>query len=106
MKKREKVHLRIKANYGFGEKGSEEYNIPGNAEILYEVYLTAFENPKESYEMELDEKIEVSQKVKDKGTSFFKVCQFSKLIHRKCFFNIYIQILFSSRVFLNRVLTF
>ncbi|XP_065070807.1 peptidyl-prolyl cis-trans isomerase FKBP4-like [Rhopilema esculentum] len=87
MKKREKVHLRIQANYGFGEKGSEEYNIPGNAEISYEVYLTAFENPKETYEMELEEKMEVSQKVKDKGTSFFKsgnyeraLTQYNKMI--------------------------
>ena len=73
MKKREKAELKIQAKYGFGEKGNEELGIPGNADIVYEIYLTSFENLKESYEMEIDEKIEASQKVKEKGTTFFKV---------------------------------
>lgn len=73
MKRREKAELKIQSKYGFGEKGNEEFGIPGNAEILYEIYLIAFENPKESYEMDLDEKMESSQKIKEKGTAYFKV---------------------------------
>ena len=73
MKKREKVQLKIQSKYGFGEKGNDELGIPANADVTYEVYLTSFENPKESYEMDFDEKIETSQKVKEKGTLFFKV---------------------------------
>ena len=73
MKKREKVELNIKSKYGFGEKGNEELGIPADADIVYEVYLSGFENQKEAYELEFDEKIEASQNVKEKGTSFFKV---------------------------------
>ena len=73
MKKREKAELKIQARYGFGEKGKEEFGIPSGADVVYEVYLTSFENPMESYEMDLDEKMDASQKVKEKGTSFFKV---------------------------------
>jgi len=80
MKKREKVQLKIQSKYGFGEMGNEKLGIPANAEIVYEVYLTSFENPKESYEMDFDEKIETSQKVKEKGTSFFKAGDYEKAL--------------------------
>ena len=73
MKKREKAELKIKSKYGFGEEGNEERGIPPNADIVYEIYLTGFENQKEAYEMDFEEKIETSQKVKEKGTVYFKV---------------------------------
>lgn len=73
MKKREKAELKINSKYGFGEKGNEELGIPADADIVYEVYLTGFENQKEAFEMDFDEKIQTSQTVKEKGTSYFKV---------------------------------
>ena len=74
MRKREKVQLTIKPKYGFGDKGNEKHGIPEDAVITYEVYLISFENPKEPYEMDIEEKLETSKLVKEKGTKFFKVC--------------------------------
>ena len=74
MRKREKVQLTIKPKYGFGNKGNEKYGIPEDAVITYEVYLISFENPKEPYEMDIEEKLETSKLVKEKGAKFFKVC--------------------------------
>lgn len=73
MRKREKVQLTIKPKYGFGEKGNEKHGVPGDAAITYEVYLISFENPKEPYEMDIEEKLEASKMVKEKGAKFFKV---------------------------------
>ncbi len=73
MKKREKALLTIQSKYGFGEKGNEKFGIPGDAEICYEIYLSSFENEKESYQMDVEEKLEKSEKIKEKGTQFFKV---------------------------------
>ena len=75
MRKREKAQLTVKPKYGFGDKGNERHGIPDDAVITYEVYLISFENPKEPYEMDIEEKIETSTFVKEKGTKYFKVCR-------------------------------
>lgn len=80
MKKREKAHLKIQSKYGFGEKGNEALNVPGNAEICYEAYLSSFENPKESYQMDVEEKLEAAEKIKAKGTKWFKAGDFTKAL--------------------------
>eukprot|EP00794_Sanderia_malayensis_P018009 gene18009-19810_t len=80
MKKREKALLTIQPKYGFGDKGSENFGIPANSEICYEVYLSSFENPKESYQMNVEEKIQTSEKIKEKGTKYFKASDFKRAL--------------------------
>ncbi|KXZ45163.1 hypothetical protein GPECTOR_57g453 [Gonium pectorale] len=42
MKKGEKVHLKVKPAYGFGEAGSEAYGVPPNAELEIDLTLTGW----------------------------------------------------------------
>ena len=70
---REKAMVKIKSEYGFGKQGNSELGIPPNADIAYEVYLSSFDKAKETYEMDLDEKLETSDRIKEKGTKYFKV---------------------------------
>ncbi|XP_013858958.1 peptidyl-prolyl cis-trans isomerase FKBP4 [Austrofundulus limnaeus] len=72
MEQGEEALFTIKSKYGFGNAGSEKYNIPGGATLKYKIKLTAFEKSKESWEMNTVEKLEQSSIVKEKGTQYFK----------------------------------
>lgn len=71
-KKGEKSLLRIAPNKAFGTTGSTQFNIPPDATVEYEVTLKSFENAKESWEMDIDEKLEQAEISKAKGTAFLK----------------------------------
>uniref|UniRef100_A0A023GNK5 peptidylprolyl isomerase n=1 Tax=Amblyomma triste TaxID=251400 RepID=A0A023GNK5_AMBTT len=71
-KKGEKSRLRIAPSKAFGAAGNAQFGIPPDATIEYEVTLKSFENIKESWEMETDEKIEQAEISKAKGTEFLK----------------------------------
>ncbi|XP_059191853.1 peptidyl-prolyl cis-trans isomerase FKBP4 [Centropristis striata] len=72
MEQGEEALFNIKPKYGFGNAGSEKYNIPGGATLQYKIKLTAFEKAKESWEMNTVEKLQQSGIVKEKGTQYFK----------------------------------
>ncbi|XP_066291133.1 peptidyl-prolyl cis-trans isomerase FKBP4-like [Branchiostoma lanceolatum] len=72
MKAEEKWRVQLKAQFAFGAEGKKDFNIPPNAQVEYEVELKAFEKVKESWQMDTTEKLEASDKVKAKGTTFFK----------------------------------
>nr|XP_054761967.1 peptidyl-prolyl cis-trans isomerase FKBP4-like [Lytechinus pictus] len=80
MKKGEKARLKVKSKYAYGSKGNAEYNIPGNADVTYEVTLAKFEKAKEPWEMDVSEKIEQSEIVKAKGTNYFKQGKYQEAI--------------------------
>ena len=42
MKKGEKAEITVEPKYGYGEEGSEEYSIPANATLQYEIDLIDF----------------------------------------------------------------
>lgn len=71
-KKNEKSRLRIAPSKAFGPEGRAELGIPPDATVEYEVTLKAFENTKEAWEMETNEKIEQAEISKGKGTDFLK----------------------------------
>ncbi|XP_050040551.1 peptidyl-prolyl cis-trans isomerase FKBP4 [Dermacentor andersoni] len=71
-KKGEKSLLRIAPNKAFGTTGNTQFSIPPNATVEYEVTLKSFENAKESWEMDIEEKLEQSEICKGKGTAFLK----------------------------------
>ncbi|XP_077558971.1 FK506-binding protein 59kD [Haemaphysalis longicornis] len=71
-KKNEKSRLRIAPSKAFGAEGHADLGIPPNATVDYEVTLKAFENTKEAWEMETNEKIEQAEISKGKGTDFLK----------------------------------
>lgn len=72
MEQGEESLFTMKPKYGFGKEGNAKYKIPGGADLVYKITLTAFEKAKESWEMNAFEKLEQSQIVKEKGTQYFK----------------------------------
>jgi len=75
-KKGEKSLLNVKAKYGYGAEGNAALNIPPNADLVYEVRLVKFEKAKESWEMDITEKLDQSEISKTKGTDHFKAGKF------------------------------
>ncbi|XP_056292963.1 peptidyl-prolyl cis-trans isomerase FKBP5 [Pseudoliparis swirei] len=73
MQKGECCILHLKPKYGFGSEGKPEYKIGPDRDIVYEVTLKHFQRAKETWEMDLTEKIDLATGVKHKGNQYFKV---------------------------------
>lgn len=80
MQKGECCIIYLKSKYGFGKEGKPEYKIGPNTELVYEVTLKDFQKAKESWEMELNEKLDLSARVKHKGNQYFKAGQFFQAV--------------------------
>ncbi|XP_076471077.1 peptidyl-prolyl cis-trans isomerase FKBP4-like [Babylonia areolata] len=72
MKKEEQNELTLSPKYAYGEKGNPDLGVPPNATLVYDVEMVNFEKVKESWEMDVGEKIEQSKIIKEKGTAAFK----------------------------------
>ncbi|XP_071768768.1 peptidyl-prolyl cis-trans isomerase FKBP5 [Centroberyx gerrardi] len=72
MQKGECCILYLKPKYGFGREGKPEYKIGPNKDVVYEVTLKDFQRAKESWEMDLNEKLDLAAGVKHKGNQYFK----------------------------------
>ncbi|XP_051270770.1 peptidyl-prolyl cis-trans isomerase FKBP5 [Dicentrarchus labrax] len=72
MQKGECCLLYLKPKYGFGSEGKPEYKVGPDKDLVYEVTLKDFQRAKESWEMDLNEKLEMSLEVKRKGNQYFK----------------------------------
>lgn len=80
MKLGEKDRLVISPKYAFGETGCPELGVPPNATLAYEVEMVNFEKAKESWEMDVGEKISQSTILKEKGTKYFTKGNYSRAI--------------------------
>ncbi|XP_078402929.1 peptidyl-prolyl cis-trans isomerase FKBP5-like isoform X1 [Cetorhinus maximus] len=78
MQRGEHCILHLMPEYGFGNLGKPELNVPPNAELDYEVLLKNFEKAKESWEMNTQEKLERAALVKEKGTFYFKAGKYKQ----------------------------
>lgn len=72
MEKGEKAQLRLKPKYAFGAEGNKEFNIPADAQVQYHVHLKDFEQAKDTWEMDIEEKIKAGEECKEKGSAYFK----------------------------------
>ncbi|XP_061583243.1 peptidyl-prolyl cis-trans isomerase FKBP5 [Cololabis saira] len=80
MQKGECCLLFLKPKYGFGSEGKPEYNIGPDQDIVYEVTLKDFKRAKESWEMDLNEKLDMSAGVKNKGNQYFKAHRYQQAV--------------------------
>ncbi|KAM9410349.1 peptidyl-prolyl cis-trans isomerase FKBP5 [Pholidichthys leucotaenia] len=64
--------LFLKPKYGFGSEGNPEYKVGPDKEIVYEVTLKDFQRAKESWEMDLKDKLDLAPALKSKGNQYFK----------------------------------
>ena len=78
MKQFEKSRFVIQASEAYRTEGNTEFNIPGGAELLYEVEMLRFEKAKDSWELSPVEKIEQSEIMKNKGTHYYKKENYKK----------------------------
>uniref|UniRef100_A0A672YPT1 peptidylprolyl isomerase n=1 Tax=Sphaeramia orbicularis TaxID=375764 RepID=A0A672YPT1_9TELE len=72
MQKGECCILYLKPKYGFGNEGKPEFKIGPDKDIVYEVTLKDFQRAKESWEMDLNEKLDLAPGIKHKGNQYFK----------------------------------
>ncbi|ESP05114.1 hypothetical protein LOTGIDRAFT_102242 [Lottia gigantea] len=83
MKKGEKSVFKIAPTFAYGQVGNKDFDIPAEAHLEYEVYLSCFENAKEAYEMDPPEKLEQSEIMKAKGGNLVKAGKYLRAI--KCY---------------------
>ncbi|XP_041836329.1 peptidyl-prolyl cis-trans isomerase FKBP5 [Melanotaenia boesemani] len=72
--------LYLKPKYGFGSEGKPEFKIGPDKEIVYEVTLKDFKRAKESWEMDLSEKLDLVGAVKNKGNNYFKAGRYHQAV--------------------------
>ncbi|XP_078041970.1 FK506-binding protein 59kD isoform X2 [Augochlora pura] len=73
----EKSRLVIKSKHAFKSQGKPEFNIPCDATVEYIVELKSFEKSKQIFYLESDEKMELAETYKEKGTKYFKANKYS-----------------------------
>ncbi|XP_061907132.1 peptidyl-prolyl cis-trans isomerase FKBP5 [Entelurus aequoreus] len=72
MQKGECCILHLSPKYGFGHKGKPEFKIDPDKDVVYEVTLKDFKRAKESWEMDLQEKLSLASETKHKGNLYYK----------------------------------
>ncbi|XP_061788845.1 peptidyl-prolyl cis-trans isomerase FKBP5 [Nerophis lumbriciformis] len=72
MQKGECCILHLSPKYGFGHKGKPEFKIDPDKDVVYEVTLKDFKRAKESWEMDLQEKLNLAFETKHKGNLYYK----------------------------------
>ncbi|XP_054641438.1 peptidyl-prolyl cis-trans isomerase FKBP5 [Dunckerocampus dactyliophorus] len=72
MQKGECCILYLSPKYGFGCRGKPEFKIGPDKDIVYEVTLKDFQRAKESWEMDLHEKLSLASETKRKGNQYYK----------------------------------
>ncbi|VDI58819.1 Hypothetical predicted protein [Mytilus galloprovincialis] len=61
----------MRSNYG--AKGNTEFNIPGDATLVYEVELLSFEKEKQPWELDTYGRSDIAEQAKNKGNKYVKV---------------------------------
>jgi FK506-binding protein 4/5 len=82
MKKGGKSDLRISPQYGFGKAGSAEHGVPADATILGEIELIEFQNEKDSWDLNEEEKLTVADQKKSNGNEKVKSKDYECAIRR------------------------
>jgi len=78
MYKNEQAVFTIHPDYGFGKKGNETLGIPPDATLILEIDLLSFDKYKETWDMNVEEKIAYMSKCKEQGNRFFKAGEVKK----------------------------
>ncbi|XP_049589307.1 peptidyl-prolyl cis-trans isomerase FKBP5 [Syngnathus scovelli] len=72
MQKGECCILYLTPKYAFGRKGKPEFQIGPDKDIVYEVTLKDFKRARESWEMDMQEKLRLALEIKQKGNQYYK----------------------------------
>ncbi|XP_050678040.1 FK506-binding protein 59 [Leptidea sinapis] len=80
--KGEKSKLIIQPKFAFKSDGDSKLGVSSDAIVEYVVKLVSFENAKEAWSMEPEEKLEQARIAKDRGTEFFKAGKYELAINK------------------------
>jgi len=82
MRRYEKSKLFIHSTYAFKYTAGwcEKFNVPPDADVVYEVVLFELERVAEIYEMSFEEKLEKAYELKERGLKCFKATKYEKAI--------------------------
>ena len=73
MNKGEVAEIQIAGKYAFAEEAQRELaSVPAKADVIYEVELVEVDNPKNSYDLTVPEKIALARSNKEKGNKAYK----------------------------------
>ncbi|CAK6974210.1 peptidyl-prolyl cis-trans isomerase FKBP5 [Scomber scombrus] len=72
--------LYLKPKYAFGSEGKTEFKIGPDKDVVYEVTLKDFKRAKESWEMDVHEKLALAAEVKHKGNQCFKAERYQQAV--------------------------
>ncbi|CAI9099469.1 OLC1v1036296C1 [Oldenlandia corymbosa var. corymbosa] len=84
MKKGETALITIQPDYAFGssESRQELAVVPGNSPVCYQVEMLSFIKEKESWDMNVQEKLEAASKKKEEGNQWFKAGKYERASRR------------------------
>lgn len=82
MKKGSKTIFAIPSSKGYAQQGNEQYGIPPDATLIYEITLHEFTNPKKTWEMSLEEHFTEGEKMKSEGNQAFKENNYAKAMKK------------------------
>lgn len=84
MVKEEVAEITVQPSYGFGDKETqrEKAAVPAGATVKYTVELLSLENPKNTWDMSNEEKVEDSRIKKEKGNEAYKKGKLLKAVKR------------------------
>ncbi len=72
----EQTTFYVRPDYGFGGQGSAELGVPPEAELIYDVELLDFQKGKDTWDMNVDEKLARGNQRKELGNRLFKAQNF------------------------------
>jgi len=87
MNKGEKATFKVRSDKGYGAQGNKELGIGPDQDLVYTIDLISFQNEKQSWDMNTQDKIESMVKKKKKGNAYYgmrkykKACDFYSKAH-------------------------
>lgn len=84
MVKKEVAEITVQPSYGFGDEETQKDKaiVPAGSTVQYTVELVDLENPKNTWDMSNEEKVEDSRLKKEKGNEAYKQGKLQKAVKR------------------------
>jgi len=82
MNKGETSSFKIRSNYGYGETGNPELQVPANATLHYEITLNSWDAEKPNWELTAAERFEKSNQRREEGNKFFQQGKYAQAMRK------------------------
>lgn len=72
----ERSQFRVRADYAFGNEGKAEWHIEPGEDLHFEITLMDFQKGAETWQMNMEQRLQYMERKKGVGNKFFKTCQY------------------------------